>query len=81
MENQTSIHMGASTGLGHLNRHLTEYTKVACLMKITSTKNQISNKFQHAAQAPALRVTQIQNSKRMHRQADKGLCSDTVQLR
>jgi len=37
-------------------------------MKIPSTKNQISNKFQHAAQAPALRVTQIQNPKRKIRQ-------------
>ena len=32
-------------------------------MKIPSTKNQIPNKSQHAAQAPALRVTKIQNSK------------------
>jgi len=32
-------------------------------MKIPSTKNQISNKSQHAAQAPALSVTQIQNPK------------------
>jgi hypothetical protein len=31
--------------------------------KIPSTKKQISNKHQHAAQAPALRVTEIQNSK------------------
>jgi hypothetical protein len=35
--------------------------------KIPSTKYQISNKSQHAAQAPALRVTQIQKSKqRIH---------------
>jgi len=33
------------------------------VMEIPSTKNQISNKYQHAAQAPALRVTKIQNSK------------------
>ena len=33
------------------------------IMKIPSTKIQISNKYQHAAQAPALRVTEIQNSK------------------
>jgi hypothetical protein len=32
-------------------------------MKIPSTKYQISNKSQHAAQAPALRVIQIQKSK------------------
>jgi hypothetical protein len=32
-------------------------------MNIPSTKKQITNKSQHAAQAPALRVTQIQNSK------------------
>jgi len=36
-------------------------------MKIPSTKNQISNKSQHAAQAPALSVTQIQNPKQMIR--------------
>jgi len=37
------------------------------IIKIPSTKKQIPNKCQHAAQAPALRVTQIQNSKQMNR--------------
>jgi hypothetical protein len=36
-------------------------------VKIPSTNNQISNKSQHAAQAPALRVTQIQKSKQRMR--------------
>jgi hypothetical protein len=35
------------------------------ITKIPSIKNQIPNKFQHAAQAPALRVMQIQNSKQL----------------
>jgi len=33
------------------------------VIKISSTKKQIPNKYQHAAQAPALRVAKIQNSK------------------
>jgi len=36
-------------------------------MKIPSTTYQIPNKSQHAAQAPALRVTQIQKSKQRSR--------------
>jgi len=35
--------------------------------KIPIYKSQITNKFQHAAQAPALRVTKIQNLKRFGR--------------
>ena len=31
--------------------------------QISNNKSQITNKLQHAAQAPALRVTKIQNSK------------------
>jgi hypothetical protein len=37
------------------------------IMKIPSTKIQISNKSQHAAQALALRVTEIQNTKKLER--------------
>jgi len=33
------------------------------LVEIPNNKFQITNKFQHAAQAPALRVTEIQNPK------------------
>jgi hypothetical protein len=32
-------------------------------MKIPKNKSQKTNKLQHAAQAPALRVTEVQNSK------------------
>ena len=34
--------------------------------EIPNHKYQIPNKSQHAAQAPALRVTEIQNSKHVH---------------
>jgi hypothetical protein len=37
--------------------------KVRCLAKIPNNKSQKTNKYQHAAQAPALRVTKIQNPK------------------
>jgi hypothetical protein len=37
--------------------------KVYCLMEISNNKSQKTNKYQHAAQAPALRVTEFQNSK------------------
>jgi len=33
------------------------------MIEITNTKLQISNNFQHAAQAPALRVTEIRKPK------------------
>jgi len=56
--------------------------------EIPSTKYQIPNKYQHAAQAPALRVTQIQNFKTSpafvsigKSQADKFLCSDASPLK
>jgi len=39
--------------------------KVLYSIKIPNSKHQNPNKFQHAAQAPALRVTQIQNPKPM----------------
>ncbi len=35
-------------------------------MEIPNNKSQITNKLQHAAQAPALRVTEIQNPKRFY---------------
>jgi len=37
--------------------------KVHCIKEISNNKFQKTNKYQHAAQAPALRVTEIQNPK------------------
>jgi hypothetical protein len=34
-----------------------------CFVEISNYKSQKTNKYQHAAQAPALRVTEIQNPK------------------
>jgi len=42
--------------------------KVHCLVEIPNNKSQKTNKSQHAAQAPALRVTEIQNSKPYNRE-------------
>jgi hypothetical protein len=38
------------------------------LVEIPNNKSQKTNKLQHAAQAPALRVTEIQNSKPYNRE-------------
>ncbi len=40
--------------------------RVVELVEIPKNKLQITNKSQHAAQAPALRVTEIQNPKHVH---------------
>ncbi len=37
--------------------------RVVEFVEIPNNKSQMTNKLQHAAQAPALRVTEIQNSK------------------
>jgi len=47
------------TGFGYPQRGFA----ILEVSKITNIKSQISNKLQHAAQAPALRVTEIRKSK------------------
>ena len=53
---------GGGPGFGYPQRGFA-LLKVLCLIEISNNKSQKTNKYQHAAQAPALRVTETQNPK------------------